>query len=146
MKSVRAYAQDTKVPINQTRLEIERLLLNNGASRFFFVQETDHAMIGFFLKDRLIRVTLPLPVEGRGPSKRSVEQQQRARWRALHLILKARLEAIRAGISTVEREFLPDTVLPDGRTVHEWLEPQITIAFQEGEMPRQLTYQPKPQP
>ena len=63
------------------------------------------------------------------------EQACRSRWRALYLIIKAKLEAIEAGISTVEREFFYDVVLPDGRTAGEFLAPQIEAAYETGEMP-----------
>ena len=44
------------------------------------------------------------------------EQACRQRWRALLLIIRAKLEAAEAGISTLETEFLANIVLPDGRT------------------------------
>lgn len=66
------------------------------------------------------------------------EQACRSRWRALYLIVKAKLEAVEAGISTVEREFLYDIVLPDGRTAGEWIAPQIEMAYQTGQMPAML--------
>ena len=58
--------------------------------------------------------------------------------RALYLIVKAKMEAVEAGISTVEREFLYDIVLPDGRTAGEWLAPQIEAAYNSGDMPALL--------
>lgn len=60
------------------------------------------------------------------------------RERALYLIVKAKLEAVEAGISTVEREFFYDIVLPDGRTAGEWMAPQIEAAYQTGQMPAML--------
>lgn len=56
----------------------------------------------------------------------------------MYLIVKAKLEAVEAGISTVEREFFYDVVLPDGRTTWEWMAPQIEAAYQTGEMPAML--------
>ncbi|MBT9828162.1 hypothetical protein GPL19_19805 [Enterocloster bolteae] len=46
--------------------------------------------------------------------------------------------AEKAGISTVEREFLYDIVLPDGRTAGEWIAPQIEMSYQTGQMPAML--------
>jgi hypothetical protein len=66
------------------------------------------------------------------------EQACRQRWRALLLIVKAKLEAVTAGISTVEREFLPDVVLPNGATVGEWVGPQIATVYARHEMPALL--------
>lgn len=66
------------------------------------------------------------------------EQACRSRWRALYLIIKAKLEAVESGISTIEREFLYDIVLPDGKTVGEFMTPQIAAAYETGEMPPML--------
>jgi hypothetical protein len=63
------------------------------------------------------------------------DQAVRARWRALLLIIKAKLEAIAGGISTLEREFLADVVMPDSQTVGQWLAPQLEAAYQSGRMP-----------
>lgn len=108
---------------------------------------------GFTMAGRQIRFILPLPerqakeywyTPGRGQRRTDEaahaawEQACRARWRALYLIIKAKLEAVEAGISTVEREFLYDIVLPDGRTAGEWMVPQITEAYETGRMPDML--------
>ena len=111
------------------------------------------AVIGFTMSGRQIRFLLPLPdksakefwyTPGRGQRRAddaahtAWEQACRSRWRALYLIVKAKLEAVEAGISTVEREFLYDIVLPDGRTAGEWIAPQIETAYQTGQMPAML--------
>jgi len=111
------------------------------------------AVIGFTMSGRQIRFLLPLPdksakefwyTPGRGQRRAddaahtAWEQACRSRWRALYLIVKAKLEAVEAGISTVEREFLYDIVLPDGRTAGEWIAPQIEMAYQTGQMPAML--------
>ena len=58
------------------------------------------------------------------------------------LVVKANLEAVEAGISTVEREFMPDVMLPDGRTVWQWVEPQVEQMYLTGKMPALLTAGP----
>ncbi len=50
-------------------------------------------------------------------------------------VLKAKLEAIDSQISTIEREFLADTVMENGMTVHEWAEPQLREMYLSGRMP-----------
>jgi len=45
------------------------------------------------------------------------DQACRVRWRGVVLLLKGKLEIVRLGISTVEREFMADLVLPNGRTL-----------------------------
>jgi hypothetical protein len=54
------------------------------------------------------------------------------------LVIKAKLEAVAAEISTVEDEFLAHTVLPSGETVGEWVKPQVEQAYLSGAMPTQL--------
>ena len=72
-------------------------------------------------------------------AQRSVwEQSCRRRWRALLLIIRAKLEAVESGIATLESEFLANLVLPDGGTVGDWLEPQIDQAYATGRMPPML--------
>ena len=66
------------------------------------------------------------------------EQACRSKWRSLYLVIKAKLEAVDSGISTIEREFFYDIVLPNGKTVGEFMGPQIEEAYTTGEMPALL--------
>lgn len=66
---------------------------------------------------------------------KSWEQACRQRWRALALVIKAKLEAVECGISTIEREFLANVVMPDGSTVGDVIEEQIANAYLTGKMP-----------
>ena len=54
------------------------------------------------------------------------------------MVIKAKLVAVEAGISTIEREFLADVVLPDGHTVGQWVAPQLDKIYERGEMPALL--------
>ena len=51
------------------------------------------------------------------------------------LVLKAKLEAVEAGITTIEQEFLADMVLPGDVTVGEALLPRLDDALNTGRMP-----------
>ena len=51
------------------------------------------------------------------------------------MVIKAKLEAVTAGISTIETEFLANIVLPDNTTAGEWMLPQIDQAYRTREMP-----------
>lgn len=144
------YAAKTEVPADKSRAEIERTLQRYGADQFMYGWDGQIALVGFRLAGRMIRLRVALPqpseftLDGRGarrsPTSRQAayEQAVRQRWRALALIIKAKLEAVAAGITTVEAEFLAATLLPDGRTAGEWLEPQIAHAYQTGAMPHAL--------
>ena len=62
----------------------------------------------------------------------------RQTWRALALVVKAKLEAVDAGITVFEEEFLAHIVLPDGRTVGQFTLPQVESAYLTGKMPKLL--------
>ena len=148
-----AYAEKTTVSVSKTKADIEDLIQKAGAGQFVSGYKDNIAVIGFSLADRQIRFTLPLPDKSdrqfwftpeRG-NKRSDEQAYnaweqacRSRWRALYLIIKAKLEAVESGISTIEREFFYDVVLPDGQTIGEFMAPQVETAYQSGKMPPML--------
>ena len=146
-----AYAEKTSVSVSKTRAEIEELVQRYGADQFVSGYKANIAIIGFTMAGRQIRFVLPLPDQKEywyTPGRRqrrtdeaahaAWEQACRARWRALYLIIKAKLEAVESGLSTVEKEFLYDIVLPDGRTAGEWMAPQIAEAYETGRMPAML--------
>ena len=148
-----AYAEQTQVSVAKSKADIETLVQKAGAKQFVSGYRDDIAVIGFTLDNRQIRFLLPLPdIEDYRytPEKRrkrseeqayaAWEQACRSRWRAMYLIIKAKLEAVEQGISTVEREFFYDIVLPDGRTVGEYLAPQIATAYETGKMPPLLPF------
>lgn len=104
----------------------------------------------FTLCNRQIRFALPLPDKSSNEflytpgrrNKRSPEQVNaaweqacRSKWRSLYLIIKAKLEAIDSGISTVEHEFFYDFVLPNGQTLGEYMAPQVASAYDDSIMP-----------
>lgn len=143
------YAANTEVSSDRSRSEIERTLRRYGATAFAYAWEGQMATIAFKLADRQIRFRLPLPdpddreftvtPTGRDRSasaaEEAYEQAVRQRWRALALVIKAKLEAVEAGISTVEQEFLANVALPNGSTVGEWIGPQLGAVYAKGAMP-----------
>lgn len=153
------YAEDTSVPSDRSRAEIERTLQRYGADRFLYGWEDGRAMIGFRADGRHVRFILPLPdrnarefqLTPTGRFKRSdtdiekaYEQAVKQRWRALALVVKAKLEAVEAGITTFEDEFLAHILLPDGRSFGEWAAPQVERAYAKGLMPSMLPGLPAP--
>lgn len=145
------YAADTNVSVEKSRMEIERTLARYGADAFAYFAEAGQAMIAFRMGARQIKFILRLPEKNRrefthhtrgirtpDAALAAWEQACRQRWRALALVIKAKLEAVAAGITTVEDEFLAHTVLPDGSTVGEWARPQLDEAHRIGAMPTQF--------
>ena len=145
------FAAKTTVSTEKSRAEIEAILRRYGASAFMYAWEGNRAIIGFRARDRHIRFTLPLPDReskefthsSRGPRSPDAvtvlwEQACRQSWRALALVIKAKLEAVEAGIVEFESEFLAHIVLPNGSTVGAWVRPQVALAYDSGDMPKML--------
>lgn len=144
------FAAGTEVSSERTLAELQRLLVRYGATRFAYAFEPERASVGFQAHGRLVRFLLPMPRRDaaefartprqgkpRSPAAAEAawEQASRQRWRALLLVVKAKLEAVECGISTFEEEFLAHLVLPNGETVGRWAGPQIAAAYQTGRMP-----------
>lgn len=147
------YAANTDVSADKSRAEIERTLRRYGADGFMYGWETNRAVIGFTMNARQVRFVIGMPdpnerrfthTEARGAARnpdaayKAWDQACRQRWRALALVVKAKLEAVEAGISEFDTEFLGHLVLPNGATVGEWMAPQIDAAYASGSMPRML--------
>lgn len=127
MTAAKGFAATTSVSVDKTRLEIETLLTRAGATqRGTAVDDAKNlAIVAFTIQAAHYRITLPLPKFDKNAGRtidacwRYHHQAVRTRWRVLLLLLKAKLEAVRLGVSTTEKEFLADMVLDNGRTVHE---------------------------
>ncbi len=142
------YAANTDVSVERSRAELERTLNRYGASAFGYATRDELATVVFELADRRIAFELPLPSRtdrkfthhARGartvPAATAAwEQACRQRWRALNLAVKAKLEAVEAGIAEFEDEFLAYIVLPGGGTMSGVARPAIAHAYETGTMP-----------
>ena len=149
------YAEKTSVSAEKSRAEIERTLQRYGADQFMYGWEEGQAMVGFRMYGRQVRFLLPMPdrtarefthTPSRGKPRsesqafEAWEQACRQRWRALFLVIKAKMEAAEAGISTFEEEFLANTVLPNNTTVGQFMLPQVRTAYESGDMPKMLPH------
>jgi hypothetical protein len=131
------YAAETVVPVERSKAEIERLLTKYGADGYMagWDGQASTAMIAFRFKDRNIRMSLPMPKTDdykRRVGQGRIDQDTRQRWRALLLVVKAKLEAVQSHVATFEQEFLPYIQMPDGRTVGETVLPQIAALYKDG--------------
>lgn len=143
-----AYAEETKVPIERTRAEIEALIARHKCSAY--MTGTDHdtnkAIVQFRAHSRIVRFVLDLPnrqhkvfaQRSKPIGDRAYEQALRTKWRALLLVIKAKLEAVEANIATFEDEFLAHIVLPNDKTVAQTITPMIAQAYETGQMPKRL--------
>lgn len=148
------YADRTDVTADRSRSELERLLIAHGATGFVYGwdETASETRIMFRMADRMIRLSIPrvdpdsaeftrTPTgrkRTRAAAADTARAEERRRWRSLLLATKARLVAVADGIETLEAAFLADVVLPDGRTVGEWLAPQLDTAYATRQMPALL--------
>lgn len=146
------YASQTSVSAEKSRAEIERTLSRYGATGFAYAWDQSHAMIAFTAENRQVRFLLPLPdrsarefthtpqgkVRSSTAAETAYDQAVRQRWRALALVIKAKLEAVESGIVTFEDEFGMHIVLPDGSSVRDHVRPAIQEAYETGNVPALL--------
>lgn len=146
------YAANTTVSSEKSRAEIERTLSRYGASSFMYGWNPTHAQIAFDMNGRRIHFKLPMPDKtgkeftqtptGKprtsSAAEQAYEQAVRQRWRALSLVIKAKLEAVEAGITVFDEEFLAHMVLPNGGTVGQFMLPQVEQSYATGQMPSLL--------
>lgn len=157
---IRPYADKTSVSVEKSRAELDTLLMKHGATQRGIMcdDERSCAIVAFILRGRQYRLELPLPriEQFEAEAKKNAkgwwtftadqrlhrqkllsEQASRSRWRALVLLVKSKLELVRIGASTVEREFLADLVLPGGETLGSRIDTEIH-AILKGAPPRLL--------
>jgi len=136
------YASNTRVPVSRSKAEIESILQRYNATAYGHFQDSDKALVQFKMEGRSFQIAMPLPplddfkVTG-SRRKRSDnaamelrEKEIRRRWRAVCLVLKAKLELIECGISSVDAEFFPYLVLPGGGTIQDVLLPHMDALAQ----------------
>ena len=143
------FAEGTEVSVEKSRAEIEKLITRYGATSTAFVNALrprhDHVR-GPATRRIVFELLLPdiadrkFDLDGRRnlrtPERRRDvwEQACRQRWRALALVIKAKLEAVASGITTFEDEFLAHIMMPDGQTVGAHVKPSIESWYTGGSM------------
>jgi hypothetical protein len=146
------YAEGTAVSVEKSRAEIEKLVRAHGADAFMSASDATRAVISFRARGLLIQFVLTLPdrrakVFTQDPrsywkdrpaavAQKHYDAEVRRLWRALALVIKAKLEAAQSGIETFEEAFLAHIVTPDKRTVGEVFLPQLAELRERGRMPQ----------
>lgn len=151
VRGMRAYAERTDVDVEKSRHEVERMLRDAGADQIIAAwgRGASQAMVAFVLGGVPIRIMVPLPTEAEiaktatGKERKNLadresakERLERQRWRALVLLVKAKLEVIRLGVSSVEEEFLAHVMLPRGETVGSKVLSELHKAMTDGALPQ----------
>jgi len=138
MAEAKRFAADTTVAASGSKTELDALLLKHGATQRGIFEEAGRGVVMFTMQGRQIRLTVKLPrlEAARNPRERAkAEQEERAAWRRVLLITKAKLEIVFDSGGSVETEFMANVMLPDGRTVGEALQPQLAQSYADGQMP-----------
>jgi hypothetical protein len=146
------FANSTTVSPEKSQQDIRETLRRYGATRFGVMEEADKAHVMFEFEKLQIQLTISLPsrkdfeTTDAGRSRKSsavteaYNQAIRQRWRALLLAIKAKLEAIECGISTIEKEFMAFVIMPDGMSLGDHLIPELHKIAESGKMPKLLSY------
>jgi hypothetical protein len=148
-----SYAEKTSVTVEKSKAEVERILTRYGASQFVSGWDQGHmqAMVQFDMKSRRIRFILKMPdvkefqyyrrKNSHHDSERTIrqaeayqDQEMRRRWRALALVVKAKLEAVESGISEFESEFLANIVTGSGQTIGDLIMPKLSTIADSGKL------------
>lgn len=138
---MRRYAERTSVPIAQSTSEIRALLEKHGATGFMFGEQADRALVGFVMSNRQIRFVMPILKPKERATEASIKAhaaENRRRWRALLLVLKAKLEAVSGGIVEFEREFLAHIVTDAGVTVGDRILSRLDEVINQSKIPNLL--------
>ena len=129
-----AYAEKTKVPVSQSKSDIEKIVNKYSApvrADFGIMQRGNTVQIAFVLCERHILFRMILPED---------PQEERSMWRALLLTIKGKLESAERGIESFEDAFLANIVMPDGRTVSETTRPAIQSNYDGNNVPLLPSY------
>lgn len=133
------YAKNTEVPVSRSFDEIRRTLTRFGASAFGFEEFNSgtSVIIRFEISNLEVRMAMTMPPKsefylsptGRERTYTAIETEWekacRQRWRSLANGIKAKLALVDDGISTIEREFMSDIVMPNGMTIGDMMLPKI---------------------
>lgn len=139
-----SYAQGTDVSVERTQAELSKLLRTRGAAPVAIGHSTDAGVVQFESHERQVRFVVPMAdpstlrrtkagqTRTAAQLKNAIAAEERRRWRALLLVVKAKFEAVESEIVTFESEFLAQTVMPDGQTVLQLTAEPIRRAYVEG--------------
>lgn len=129
MTAVRRYAEGTKVSVDSSRGEITGILAKHGVQRMGWMAAPEGDELMFELGGGSYRLSMVKPTiaeirrlyPNAYDEQAKLDAEWRRRWRANVLLLKAKLEFVASGDTTLDRELLPYRVLKDGRTLEQTL-------------------------
>jgi hypothetical protein len=125
------YAEGTGVPVEKSRSEITGILTTHGCRRMAWATEPNGDTLQFELGGQQYRFNIVRPstddvqrmyanlYSPQVDWEKKVAAEWRRRWRAHVLLLKAKLEFVEGGDTTLEAEFMPALVTKNGATLGE---------------------------
>ncbi len=133
------YAEGTTVSISKSLMDIDALTARYGAANYSYWKQEKTTTIAFEIDGIGVRIAVNMPERDseeytrtdkgkpRSPdvADKAWNQACKSRYRALHLVVKAKLESVETGIATFEEEFLAFIVLPNGYTIGENILPKL---------------------
>jgi hypothetical protein len=127
MTAKRRYAEGTSVSVDSSRGEITGILTKHGVKKMGWMSDGVSDQLVFEIDGHNFRFTMEMPTlewaKREYPNAydwgAKVQAEWRRRWRANVLLLKAKLEFIDSGDSTLTRELLPYMVTKNGKTIEE---------------------------
>jgi hypothetical protein len=139
--SARRFAEGTSVPVSRSQDELRSLAKKAGAVSVVIGEEESRAVFFFIANNRKVRFTVPVPSPDEFQGRRSAVNaaEERRRWRALVLVVRAKLESVASGIEAFEDAFLAQIVVPGtSETVGEAMREQLETAYLTGKPVRLL--------
>ncbi len=119
-------------------LDLEKLLVSNGATKFIYQWQEGSATVEFVMSGYCLRILVILPTKGQFYRNTltgkvlSVEEAQKVcvkvqkeKWRKLISAIESKLWSVRHGVEFFEEAFLPYIVMPTGATVGEITIPNL---------------------
>lgn len=134
------YAYGTKVTVETSRGEITGILAKHGVDTMAWGTNPVGDQLQFELGGHRFRFLIAKPSlddakaayldagksewgwNHQADQAGALAAEWRRRWRAHVLLIKAKLEFIDSGDTTLEREFMPYMLVAGGATLGEWLE------------------------
>lgn len=130
------YAATTTVTPEASLGEIRRTLARYEADGFAFAEGNGVATLAFRIAGTSVKFSFPLPDpddpeftqtptgrdrKSKQTARAAYDQAVRQRWRALALGIKAKLELVESGVTTLQMEFLGNMLLGTGETIGDAL-------------------------
>ncbi|MCA4133382.1 hypothetical protein [Arthrobacter sp. M4] len=122
------YVRGASITASASQAEIQDMLSDFGAVGLRCIREDGRATIAFRSGGQQFRMILVLPrsadeelqKRSTGHALKTPQETARQRWRALSVLIRAKLDAVASGIVSFDQEFmayrLPPHEFEDGRT------------------------------